>query len=220
MSVLQAPGDVSTPVCEVGCAGSDDSSFVVIFYRACQPPSLRVSSIRFLPSNSLASSTRLDRYFATHNEIGILTHEIGIFPQSVGNITHLKNLSAGFEPLPAALTLLARMLRCPATQTRQGGIEMNTLKEVDRSDHGGAVTNEGVDAVYAIIVSEWDADAFHRRVSDLELQGYVVRRETYRVTPETNPETGRIVHLHTVELYGAGSDEPESRSSSESIDQQ
>src|SRR5262245_22128459 len=70
-------------------------------------PPLRVSSIRFLPSNSLASSTCLDRYIATQNEIGILTHEIGIFPQSVGNIPHLKNLSASFEPLSATLTMLA-----------------------------------------------------------------------------------------------------------------
>ena len=46
-------------------------------------------------------------------------------------------------------------------------------------------------------------DTFHRRVLDLELQGYVVRRETYRVTPEMNPETGQIIHLHTVELYQA-----------------
>ncbi len=95
---------------------------------------------------------------------------------------------------------------------------MNTLKAVDSSDRGAAVANEGVDAGNAIIVSEWDADAFHCRVSDLELQGYVVRRETYRVTPETNPETGRIVHLHTVELYGAGYDEAESRSFSEPAD--
>jgi len=97
---------------------------------------------------------------------------------------------------------------------------MKTLKAVDRSNRDDAVANDGVEAGNAIVVSEWDADAFHRRVSDLELQGYVVRRETYRVTPETNPETGRIVHLHTVELYGAGSDEAESRSSYESIDQQ
>ena len=97
---------------------------------------------------------------------------------------------------------------------------MNTLKAVDGSDRGHVVANEVVDAGNAIVVSEWDADAFHRRVLDLELQGYVVRRETYRVTPETNPETGRIVHLHTVELYWAGSDEAESRSSSESVDQQ
>jgi hypothetical protein len=97
---------------------------------------------------------------------------------------------------------------------------MKTLKAVDGSDRGNVVANEGVDAGNAIIVSEWDADAFHRRVSDLELQGYVVRRETYRVTPEMNPETGRIVHLHTVELYGAGSDEAESRSSSDPADRQ
>lgn len=97
---------------------------------------------------------------------------------------------------------------------------MNTLKAVDSSDRAAAAANEGVDAGIPIVVSEWDADAFHRRVSDLELQGYVVRRETYRVTPEMNPETGRIVHLHTVELYWAGSDEAESRMFSEPADRQ
>src|SRR5215468_6195620 len=97
---------------------------------------------------------------------------------------------------------------------------MKTLKAVGGSNHDDAVADEGVDAGNAIIVSEWDADAFHRRVSDLELQGYAVRRETYRVTPETNPETGRIVHLHTIELYRDGSDEAESRRSSETADRQ
>jgi hypothetical protein len=58
-----------------------------------------------------------------------------------------------------------------------------------------------------IVVSEWDADVFHRRVLDLEMQGYITRRETYRVTPEMNPETGRIVHLYTVELRQASPDE-------------
>ena len=52
--------------------------------------------------------------------------------------------------------------------------------------------------------SLWDADTLHRQVLELELQGYAVRRETYRVTPEMNPETGQIVHLHTVELYQSG----------------
>lgn len=84
---------------------------------------------------------------------------------------------------------------------------MDTLKSVDNADPGGAVTNESRGAGDAIVVSEWDADAFHRRVSDLERQGYVARRETYRVTPEVNPETGRIVHLHVVELCRAGQDE-------------
>jgi hypothetical protein len=97
----------------------------------------------------------------------------------------------------------------------QGGMGMKTLKAEDNSDRGADAANEDVGAGDATIVSEWDADAFHRRVSDLELQGYVVRRETYRVTPETNPETGRIVHLHTVELYQHGSDKVESLGSSE-----
>ena len=84
---------------------------------------------------------------------------------------------------------------------------MSTLKTVDSSDRGAALLNKGGTASNAIIISEWDADAFHRRVMDLELQGYVVRRESYRVTPEMYPETGRTVHLHTVELYQADPDE-------------
>jgi hypothetical protein len=84
---------------------------------------------------------------------------------------------------------------------------MKTLKTVDSSDIGAALANKGWTASNAVVISEWDADAFHRRVMDLELQGYVARRETYRVTPEMNPETGRIVHLHTIELYQADPDE-------------
>lgn len=51
-----------------------------------------------------------------------------------------------------------------------------------------------------ILVREWDADRFHARVMELEQQGYVARRDTYRVTPEMNPETGWITHVHTIEL--------------------
>src|SRR5262245_12250957 len=87
-SVFQERGDEPPPVCEAGKTGSDDSSFVVIFYRAYQPPSLRVSSIRFLPSNSLASDAGLDCYLVRHYEISALTHQIGIFPQSLRNIPH------------------------------------------------------------------------------------------------------------------------------------
>jgi hypothetical protein len=83
---------------------------------------------------------------------------------------------------------------------------MENLKAVDGSDRGEAVANESKAASNAIVISEWDADTFHRRVSDFELQGYVVRRETYRVTPEMNPETGQIVHLHTVEMYLVGAE--------------
>jgi hypothetical protein len=97
---------------------------------------------------------------------------------------------------------------------------MNTSKAIGRSKRGDAMANESMDVGNAILVSEWSADAFHRLVSDLELQGYVVRRETYRVTPETNPETGRVVHLHTVELCRAGSDEAESSRFSETADRQ
>ncbi len=49
-------------------------------------------------------------------------------------------------------------------------------------------------------VREWDAEAFHRRVLELESEGYVARRESYSIIPEMNPETGEIIHLHTIEL--------------------
>jgi hypothetical protein len=52
-----------------------------------------------------------------------------------------------------------------------------------------------------IIVREWDADSFQRRVLELEAQGYSARRETYHIIPEMNPDTGEIIHLHTIELY-------------------
>jgi len=35
----------------------------------------------------------------------------------------------------------------------------------------------------------------------LESKGYVARRETYRITADMNPETGYIVHLHSIEMY-------------------
>jgi hypothetical protein len=51
-----------------------------------------------------------------------------------------------------------------------------------------------------IAVREWDADSFHRRVLELESQGYEARRDTYRISAEMDPETGKIVHLHTIEM--------------------
>ena len=52
----------------------------------------------------------------------------------------------------------------------------------------------------AIVIRDWDADSFHRRVLELEAKGYVARQETYRITPEVNPETGEIIHLYSIEL--------------------
>lgn len=52
----------------------------------------------------------------------------------------------------------------------------------------------------AILVREWGAEAFHHRVLEFETRGYIARRETYRITPEMNPETGEIIHLHSVEM--------------------
>ncbi|MFQ5664210.1 MAG: hypothetical protein ACE5HL_10295 [Terriglobia bacterium] len=51
-----------------------------------------------------------------------------------------------------------------------------------------------------LLVREWDSDAFHRRVAELEQQGYQARRESYRIVAETHPETGVIAHLHSIEM--------------------
>jgi hypothetical protein len=51
-----------------------------------------------------------------------------------------------------------------------------------------------------ILVQEWTATAFHSRVLELEAKGYTTRPETYRITPEMNPETGIVTHLHAIEL--------------------
>ncbi len=49
-------------------------------------------------------------------------------------------------------------------------------------------------------IREWDADLFHRRVLEMTEQGYAVIRESYQITPEMNPETGEIIHLHQIDL--------------------
>ena len=51
-----------------------------------------------------------------------------------------------------------------------------------------------------ILVREWDPDEFHAKVLELEKQGYVANRDSYRITPEMHPETGLITHLHSIEL--------------------
>jgi hypothetical protein len=52
-----------------------------------------------------------------------------------------------------------------------------------------------------VIVREWGSDAFHQRVIDLEREGYVTREGSYNIAPEVNPETGAIIHLHTIEMF-------------------
>lgn len=51
-----------------------------------------------------------------------------------------------------------------------------------------------------LIVREWDSDAFHRRVLELESEGYTAIQSTYRILAEADPDTGQIIHLHTIEL--------------------
>lgn len=55
-----------------------------------------------------------------------------------------------------------------------------------------------------IIVREWDADSFHARVLELERQGYVARRDSYRILAEMSPEDGHIIHQHSIELSRPG----------------
>ena len=59
-----------------------------------------------------------------------------------------------------------------------------------------------------LFVREWGADAFHQRVLELETKGYIARLETYQITAEMNPDTGEIIHLHTIEMFDR---EPDSR---------
>ena len=63
------------------------------------------------------------------------------------------------------------------------------------------ITMETPKAATTLMVREWDANTFHRKVLTLEEQGYTARRETYRITAEMNPETGEVLHLHTIELW-------------------
>ena len=50
------------------------------------------------------------------------------------------------------------------------------------------------------MVREWDADQFHAKVLELENKGWVARRDSYKITPEMNPETGVVSHVHSMEL--------------------
>jgi hypothetical protein len=52
-----------------------------------------------------------------------------------------------------------------------------------------------------VVVHEWGSDAFHQRVIELESEGYVTREGSYNIAPEVNPETGAIIHLHTIEMF-------------------
>lgn len=51
-----------------------------------------------------------------------------------------------------------------------------------------------------ITVREWDPEVFHRRVLELEAEGYTASLDSYQVLPEMNPETGEIIHLRIVEM--------------------
>jgi hypothetical protein len=52
-----------------------------------------------------------------------------------------------------------------------------------------------------VLVQEWDSERFHRRVLDLQAIGYTVRLETYCITPEVEPDTGKVIHHYSIELF-------------------
>lgn len=54
-----------------------------------------------------------------------------------------------------------------------------------------------------LLIREWGEDAFHKRVLELESQGYAAKLDSYCITPEMHPETGEIIHLHTIEMFSA-----------------
>jgi hypothetical protein len=68
-----------------------------------------------------------------------------------------------------------------------------------------------------ILVCEWDSETFHRRVLELDAKGYLSRQESYKITAETNPETGKIIHLHSIEMFkpGAGGNQSSDKTISE-----
>jgi hypothetical protein len=59
----------------------------------------------------------------------------------------------------------------------------------------------------AILINEWDSDAFHKQVLEFQARGYTARPESYRITPVMDPETGRIVHQYSVEMDMIDSDQ-------------
>ncbi len=58
-----------------------------------------------------------------------------------------------------------------------------------------------------VIVNERDPKAVQRRVYELEAQGHVSRRDSYRVFRETDTETGKTLHLRSMEMHKAEGDE-------------
>jgi hypothetical protein len=53
----------------------------------------------------------------------------------------------------------------------------------------------------SVLIREWGGDAFHKRVLELESRGYLAKLDSYRIIAEMDPETGEIVHLHTIEMF-------------------
>jgi hypothetical protein len=50
------------------------------------------------------------------------------------------------------------------------------------------------------LVREWDAEQFHAKILELENKGWITRKESYKIMPEMNPETGIVSHVHSIEL--------------------
>jgi hypothetical protein len=59
---------------------------------------------------------------------------------------------------------------------------------------------DGVLMSEVVVVREWDVDTFHKKVLQLESEGYVSRLDSYKIVADMNPDTGIVVHLHTIEM--------------------
>ena len=89
-------------------------------------------------------------------------------------------------------------------QSTQDAAVQGSPKQSTRDACGPRAAVKGAatmsEAGEAVLVREWDSDAFHKRVAELEAQGWVFREESYRITAEIDPENGAIQHLHTIEM--------------------
>ncbi|MBI3670688.1 MAG: hypothetical protein HY237_13020 [Acidobacteria bacterium] len=56
-------------------------------------------------------------------------------------------------------------------------------------------------------MNERAPEAFQRPVNELEAQGYVARGDSYGVFWETDAETGKTLHLHSMERHKADGNE-------------
>jgi hypothetical protein len=58
-----------------------------------------------------------------------------------------------------------------------------------------------------VLMQDWDSERFHRRVLELVSNGYKARLESYKITPEMEPDTGKVIHRYSIELLKVSAEE-------------